>query len=104
MLALWPLAAIEAIAWGALFSLRSERPLPAIILAIAAATLVISAAACGKKGDLLPPPGTPLWRGPWQWAVYEVNDWRQAQDLAERGLGWIETRAVEAMVKGRQAG
>lgn len=54
--------------------------------------------------DLLPPPGTPLWRGPWQWAVYEVNDWRQAQDLAERGLGWIETRAVEAMVKGRQAG
>ncbi len=28
-----------------------------IILAIAAATLVMSAAACGKKGDLLPPPG-----------------------------------------------
>jgi hypothetical protein len=45
MLALWPLAAVEAIAWGALFSLRSERPLPAIILAIAATSTVVHLAA-----------------------------------------------------------
>ncbi len=45
MLALWPLAAVEAIAWGMFFSLRSERPLPAIILAMVVTSLVVHLAA-----------------------------------------------------------
>ncbi len=36
MLGLWPLAAIEAVAWGAFFSLISARPLPAICMALVA--------------------------------------------------------------------
>lgn len=53
--------------------------------------------------DILPPPTTPLWQGPWEWAVYEINDWQQALELARRGINWIETRAVETMVSGRRA-
>lgn len=53
--------------------------------------------------DILPPPPTPLWQGPWEWAVYEINDWQQALELARRGINWIETSAVETMVSGRQA-
>lgn len=45
MLALWLLAAVEAIAWGTLFSLRFERPLPAILLALVVTSVVIQLAA-----------------------------------------------------------
>ncbi len=45
MLALWPLAAVEGIAWAMLFSLRSERPLPAIALALVVASTVVHLAA-----------------------------------------------------------
>ena len=51
--------------------------------------------------ELLPPSLAPLWPGPWEWAAYEVNDWQEASDLARRGVGWIETRAVAAMVAAR---
>lgn len=45
----------------------------------------------------LPPAGTPLWEGAWQWVVYEINDAEQARALAARGADWIETRDVEPM-------
>jgi hypothetical protein len=45
MLALWPLAALEAIAWGAFFSLRFERPLPAIMLALVVTSTIVHLAA-----------------------------------------------------------
>jgi hypothetical protein len=41
MLGLWPLAALEGLAWGALFSLRSTRPLPAIVLALFATSTIV---------------------------------------------------------------
>jgi glycerophosphoryl diester phosphodiesterase len=47
---------------------------------------------------LLPPPPTPLWEGPWEWVVYEINDAQRAAELARRGFRWIETQAVEALV------
>lgn len=50
---------------------------------------------------LLPPPPTPLWEGPWEWAVYEVNEPRRIDELTRRGFRWIETQAVEAMVGAR---
>ncbi len=44
----------------------------------------------------LPPTGT-LWRGPWHWAMYEVDTLDRALQLAERGADYIETMAVREM-------
>jgi len=47
--------------------------------------------------EVLPPDGAALWRGPWRWAVYEVDTLALAQALAARGADYIETMAVQAM-------
>ncbi|HEX5515947.1 MAG TPA: glycerophosphodiester phosphodiesterase family protein [Gammaproteobacteria bacterium] len=52
--------------------------------------------------DVVPPIPAPLWEGPWEWVVYEINDWSQAANLARHGFKWIETQAVEALVRGKQ--
>jgi glycerophosphoryl diester phosphodiesterase len=39
-----------------------------------------------------------LWRGPWRWALYEVDRIERALELAERGADFIETMAVERMI------
>lgn len=39
-----------------------------------------------------------LWRGPWRWAIYEVDRMELALDLAWRGADFIETMAVEPMI------
>jgi glycerophosphoryl diester phosphodiesterase len=46
--------------------------------------------------EQLPPSGA-LWRGPWQWAVYEVESLPLALSLSERGALYIETMAVNEM-------
>lgn len=38
-----------------------------------------------------------LWRGPWRWAIYEVETLELAMSLAERGADYIETMAVREM-------
>ncbi|HLK70315.1 MAG TPA: glycerophosphodiester phosphodiesterase family protein [Steroidobacteraceae bacterium] len=38
-----------------------------------------------------------LWRGPWRWVIYEIDDWEQALALATRGVHYIETMAVQPM-------
>jgi glycerophosphoryl diester phosphodiesterase len=38
-----------------------------------------------------------LWRGPWQWVVYEVTSARLALELAARGVEMVETMAVRAL-------
>lgn len=48
--------------------------------------------------ERLPPDGK-LWRGPWRWAIYEVDEPALALDLAERGADFIETMAVAAMTR-----
>jgi len=45
----------------------------------------------------LPPEGR-LWRGPWRWALYEVDRIELALELVERGADFIETMAVEPMI------
>jgi glycerophosphoryl diester phosphodiesterase len=47
--------------------------------------------------EKLPPGGAALWRGPWRWAVYEVETLALAQALAARGAHYIETMAVQEM-------
>jgi glycerophosphoryl diester phosphodiesterase len=46
--------------------------------------------------ESLPASGA-LWRGPWQWAIYEVDSPALAWALAARGVTHIETMAVAAM-------
>jgi glycerophosphoryl diester phosphodiesterase len=47
--------------------------------------------------EVLPPGESALWRGPWHWAVYEVETLALAQSLAARGANYIETMAVREM-------
>lgn len=44
-----------------------------------------------------------LWRGPWRWAVYEVDSLPLALSLAARGAHYIETMAVYPMTEALQA-
>lgn len=46
--------------------------------------------------EKLPPSGA-LWRGPWRWALYEVETLALAMSLAARGADYIETMAVDEM-------
>ena len=45
------------------------------------------------------PAGTPLWRGPWRWAVHEVASLPQALVLAARGATLIQTMRVRALAR-----
>ena len=47
--------------------------------------------------EMLPVGGAALWRGPWRWAVYEVETLAMAQALAARGADYIETMAVREL-------
>jgi glycerophosphoryl diester phosphodiesterase len=49
--------------------------------------------------EKLPIDGQRLWRGPWRWAIYEVDQPQLAQSLAERGADFIETMAVAPMIQ-----
>jgi len=49
--------------------------------------------------EKLPPDGSRVWRGPWQWAVYEVTRGEQALALANRGVHFIETMEVRSMLR-----
>ncbi len=49
--------------------------------------------------EKLPPDGARLWRGPWRWAIYEVESLELALSLAERGADFIETMAVAPMIQ-----
>jgi glycerophosphoryl diester phosphodiesterase len=44
-----------------------------------------------------------LWRGPWRWAIYEVDSLPLALSLAARGIHYIETMAVYPMTEALQA-
>ena len=52
--------------------------------------------------DKLPDDG-PLWRGPWRWAIYEIESLEVALSLAERGAHYIETMAVHALSEALRA-
>ena len=48
--------------------------------------------------EKLPAHAPRLWRGPWRWAIYEVDNQELALSLAERGADFIETMAVAPMI------
>ncbi|HSD74649.1 MAG TPA: glycerophosphodiester phosphodiesterase family protein [Steroidobacteraceae bacterium] len=49
--------------------------------------------------EKLPGDAPRLWRGPWRWAIYEVDTPELALSLAERGADFIETMAVAPMIQ-----
>ncbi len=52
----------------------------------------------------LPNDQSRLWRGPWQWAIYEVTDRALANTLTARGAQLIETMQVRHMLREFRAG
>ncbi len=49
----------------------------------------------------IPKKATSLWRGPWQWAFYEVSQAKHAIELAELGVDYVETMAVAELLKNK---
>ena len=47
----------------------------------------------------LPADGARLWRGPWQWAIYEVTTAELAMKLFDRGAQLIETMEIRSMLR-----
>jgi glycerophosphoryl diester phosphodiesterase len=47
----------------------------------------------------LPNDNSRLWRGPWQWAIYEVTSRTQALQLAARGVQLVETMQPRHMLR-----
>jgi len=47
----------------------------------------------------LPTDGSRLWRGPWQWAIYEVTTAELAMNLFDRGAQLIETMEIRSMLR-----
>ena len=46
----------------------------------------------------LPGRDSAIWRGPWQWAVYVVNDAVSARRIAARGIEFIETDEIVGLL------
>ncbi len=49
--------------------------------------------------ELLTKSKSRLWRGPWQWAIYEVTTRHLALELAARGAAFVETMAVRSLLR-----
>jgi glycerophosphoryl diester phosphodiesterase len=47
----------------------------------------------------LPGDNSRLWRGPWQWAIYEITTRQQALQLTARGAQLIETMQARHMLR-----
>jgi glycerophosphoryl diester phosphodiesterase len=48
--------------------------------------------------ECIPADAAELWRGPWEWAVYEVRDLATARRCARLGASLVETMNVRAML------
>lgn len=54
--------------------------------------------------DFIPEKRADIWRGPWQWAAYVINDLAPALSFVERGFHLIETDAVGDLLEQSRAG
>ena len=46
----------------------------------------------------LPPGSEPLWQGPWQWAIYTINDVSDIAPYLDRGASLIETNVITRLL------
>jgi len=47
------------------------------------------------------PAATPLWPGPWRWAIYDIKTREHARSLLEQGADLIETCCITDMLQAR---
>jgi glycerophosphoryl diester phosphodiesterase len=52
--------------------------------------------------DQLPRGQSGLWRGPWHWVVYSIDDVDRALQLSRRGIEYIETNAIGEMMSDKR--
>jgi glycerophosphoryl diester phosphodiesterase len=52
---------------------------------------------CSK--NILPDNDTDIWQGPWQWAVYNLDDIESAIAMAERGFDYLETNEIGTLMQ-----
>ena len=52
---------------------------------------------CSKK--ILPAKDSDIWQGPWQWAVYNLDDIDSAIAMSERGIRYLETNEIGTLMK-----
>lgn len=52
---------------------------------------------------ILPRNTAKLWRGPWHWAIYEIDQVADAMALAERGVAFVQTMAARSLLRGLSA-
>ena len=49
----------------------------------------------------IPKKANTVWPGPWQWAFYEITQAKQAFELTEMGVDYIETMAVAELLRNK---
>jgi len=49
--------------------------------------------------QLLPSDDEKIWQGPWQWAIYNLDDIASAIAMANRGIGFLETNQIGTLMK-----
>ena len=69
---------------------------------IQAATLSPDFLICNYRKLPAAPAG--LWRGNWHWFLYDIVDWPLAKAFAERGVAYIETWDIGAMLADKACG
>lgn len=47
----------------------------------------------------LPTKNDDIWRGSWQWAIYNLDDVDSAKKMASRGFGFLETNEIGSLLK-----
>ena len=52
---------------------------------------------CSKK--ILPNNNGDIWQGPWQWAVYNLDDIESAIAMSERGIPYLETNEIGTLMQ-----
>jgi len=57
---------------------------------------------CNRKR--LPAASEPLWQGPWQWAIYTINNAGEANAYLQRGSHLIETNAIRRLMSAARHG
>lgn len=54
--------------------------------------------------ELAPQDAADLWRGPWEWGVYVINDLSQALSCIQRGFSLVETDVIGDLLDQYRAG
>ncbi|MBF0284305.1 MAG: hypothetical protein HQL51_07585 [Magnetococcales bacterium] len=49
-------------------------------------------------GEKAPPPGVPLWPGPWRWCFWGVETPQRALELGQRGATLVESDEISALI------